>query len=97
MTRWTVPQLLHHDDGAIARCRHCGSPAVGPCARCHAPVCGNCCVLTQGGWRVFAICLTCERRGGRSLTPAWFRVLWWIAVPILLLALIVVLLAVFGP
>jgi hypothetical protein len=47
-------------------------------------VCGDCCVLTEGGARVWAICLSCEDRGGRSLRRGWIAVVGWIAVPILL-------------
>lgn len=84
--------LQHHDDGGpIARCIRCGAKAVGPCARCHEPVCGDCCVLTEGGAKVWAICLSCEDRGGRSLTRAWVRVVGWFVVPIAALALVVVL------
>ena len=86
--------LMHHDDGGgpDARCARCGAEAVGPCARCRAPVCGDCCVLTEGGARVWAICLGCEDRGGRSLRRGWTAVAMWIALPILGLALAVALL-----
>jgi len=57
---------------------HCGARAAGPCATCHQPVCGDCCTLTEGGLRVFAICLECDRKGGRSLTPAWRSLLLWL-------------------
>jgi hypothetical protein len=50
-------------------------------------------VLTEGGARVWAICLACEDRGGRSLRRAWIAVIGWIAVPIVLLAGVVALLA----
>jgi hypothetical protein len=79
--------------GSPARCIRCGASAVGPCARCREPVCGDCCVLTEGGARIWAICLSCEDRGGRSLRSGWARVIGWIAAPILALALLVVLLA----
>jgi hypothetical protein len=36
-------------------------------------VCGDCSTLTEGGAKVWAICLDCDRRGGRSLTGAWAR------------------------
>lgn len=75
-----------------ARCVRCGANAAGPCARCHLPVCGDCCVLTEGGARVWAICLACEDRGGRSLRGRWWTVVGWIAAPILLLAALVALL-----
>lgn len=57
---------------------HCGARAAGPCATCHQPVCGDCCTLTEGGLRVFAICLECDRKGGRSLAPAWKSLLLWL-------------------
>lgn len=78
---------------APARCVHCSALAVGPCARCREPVCGDCCVLTDGGARVWAICLSCERGGGRSLRSGWLAVIGWIAGPILALALLVAALA----
>ncbi|MRG96226.1 hypothetical protein [Polyangium spumosum] len=85
--------LIHHDDGPpVARCARCGAVAAGPCARCHAPVCGDCCVLTEGGARVWAICLACEDRGGRSLRNRWITFLGWIALPIAGLAVLVALL-----
>lgn len=80
--------------GSAARCVRCGAVAAGPCARCHAPVCGDCCVLTEHGARVWAICLACEDRGGRSLRGAWMAVVGWIVLPILVLAGVVVLVAV---
>ncbi len=76
-----------------ARCVRCGGAAVGPCARCREPVCGDCCVLTDGGAKVWAICLACEDRGGRSLRRGWITVVGWVAAPILGLAVIVALLA----
>ena len=79
--------------GSSARCHRCGALAVGPCARCHDPVCGDCCVLTEGGARVWAICLACEDRGGRSLRRGWGAVIGWIAVPILVLAILVAILS----
>ena len=63
--------LQHVGDDGDARCVHCGRPAAGPCASCRKPVCGDCCTLTEGGLRVFAICLECDRKGGRSLAAAW--------------------------
>lgn len=77
-----------------ARCKHCGALAVGPCARCHGPVCGNCCVLTEHGFKPYAICLSCERRGGRSLRAGWLAVLGWVLTPILLIAALLLLLGV---
>ena len=90
MRRPTIPR-----SACRARCKHCGAPAVGPCARCQKPVCGDCCVLTEGGARVWAICLGCEGRAGRSLRRGWASVIGWIAAPILALAILVALLALF--
>jgi hypothetical protein len=88
-----MPDLIGYDDGpGPAHCKHCGALAVGPCARCHEPVCGDCCVLTEGGATVWAICLSCDRRAGRSLSSGWWTVLGWIVGPIVALALLVVLL-----
>lgn len=70
----------------------CHGLAAGPCARCHRPVCGNCCVLTKGGAHTWAVCLTCNRRGGRSLSGGWIAVLGWIARPILGLVIALLLL-----
>lgn len=88
-----VTGQLQHDGDSFERCIGCGGLAAGPCARCRAPVCGNCCVLTEGGAGVWAICLSCSRRGGRSLRRAWATVLLWIAGPILLLLAAVLALA----
>jgi hypothetical protein len=85
--------LLSDGSGGVARCIRCGAVAVGPCARCHEPVCGDCCVLTEGGAKVWAICLACEDRGGRSLSRGWRAVIGWIATPILVLLLLVLLLS----
>ena len=35
---------------------------------------------------MWAICLSCERRAGRSLTSGWVIVLGWILVPFALMA-----------
>jgi len=88
-----MSMLQHSDNDALARCVHCGALAVGPCAECHSPVCGDCCVLTEGGSRTWAICVTCEKRSGRSLRSGWMTVIGWIAIPILLLLGAVVLLS----
>jgi len=83
-----VPSLM--SDGGVpdARCQLCGKTAVGPCARCRTPVCGDCCELTAGGATSFAICLTCVKHGGRSLTPAYRGLVLWIGAIILGLAAI---------
>jgi hypothetical protein len=87
---------LQSDDGgggSDERCVHCGALAAGPCARCALPVCGDCCVLTTGGIRVYAVCNACEQRGAGSLRRGWLAVLVWVAVPLVLLAAAVALLA----
>jgi hypothetical protein len=55
-------------------------------------VCGDCCVLTQGGTQVWAICLGCDRHGGRSLGAGWRMVIGWFLWPILGLFVLLVLL-----
>ncbi len=87
--------MLRHvdDDGApLARCKLCGKPAAGPCARCRALVCGDCCELTEGGATTFAICLTCVKRGGRSLTAGWLGLIGWLLAIIAGLAAVTALL-----
>ena len=81
--------------GAAARCKHCGALAVGPCAQCRGPVCGDCCVLTEGGVKIWAICLSCRDHSGTSLRQGWWMVIRWIALPLGLLLLVVVILEVF--
>lgn len=49
-------------------------------------ICGNCCTLTEGSAKVWAICLECDRKKGRSLAPAWVRLVLWLMVPLALLA-----------
>jgi len=54
-------------------------------------------VLTRGGAEVWAICLGCDRSGGRSLSSGWRMVLGWFLWPILVLfGLLIVLYAAFG-
>ena len=79
--------LQHVGDDDVARCVHCGKPAAGPCASCRKPVCGDCCTLTEGGATVFAICLECDRRGGRSLGAGWMRLLLGFGALLVVLAL----------
>lgn len=72
---------------------HCGARAAGPCATCHRSVCGDCCTLTEGGVGVFAICLDCDRKGGRSLSPAWRGLIVWLLLILGGLAAVVAILA----
>lgn len=90
-------QLQSVDDGdAPLPCAFCGRPAAGPCATCHRMVCGHCCTLTEGGIKVWAICLECDRKGGKSLRRAWVGFVAWLVVPLLLLAAVVTLLTWLG-
>lgn len=82
-------QLRTVGDDGPAPCALCGGEAAGPCARCRSPVCGDCCVLTEGTAKLWAICLRCERRGGRSLSRSWSLVGAWLLVPLLGLAVVV--------
>jgi hypothetical protein len=87
-----VGLAVDDDGGGFERCAICGTQAVGPCARCGRAVCGDCCVLTEGGAKTYAICTTCDRRGGKSLTGAWLRVAAWVLWPVLVLAAALLLL-----
>jgi len=89
-------QLQTVSDGGPARCAICGAEAAGPCARCHAPTCGDCSVLTEGGAKLWAICLRCERRGGRSLGGGWSVVGLWLVGILVALGLVVALIEVYG-
>ena len=85
------------DDGGVpVRCAICGGQAAGPCARCRRPVCGDCCVLSEGGVRTWALCLGCERRGGRSLAGPWVRVVGWVLGPVLAVLGLLLLLRLFA-
>jgi hypothetical protein len=94
-----MPGLAEHDfdSDRDARCVHCGALAAGPCARCARPVCGNCSVLTEGGMRTYAICIACDRTVGRSLVNSWLTVIYWVALPLVALALLVAMLALVVP
>ena len=66
--------------------------AAGPCATCGRPVCGECCTLTEGGVKVWAVCLDCDRRNrdaGRSLSRAWGGLAVWLVGILVALALAV--------
>jgi len=45
--------------------------------------------------KLWAICLTCEKKGGKSLSGGWGLVLGWIALPIVALLVAVLFLAYF--
>jgi hypothetical protein len=87
-----MTSLMSAGDPPSARCSHCGATAVGPCARCGRPTCGDCCELTEGGATVFAVCLACVKRGGRSLVPGYRGLVLWLGAIILGLAAIATLL-----
>ena len=70
--------LQHSGDDGPERCSFCAREAAGPCASCHRPVCGECCTLTEGGVKVWAVCLECDRKKGRSLGGAWGGLLAWL-------------------
>lgn len=70
-------------------CAFCGREAAGPCARCRRLVCGDCCTLTEGGVKVWAICLECDRTGGASLRKEWLGLLTWMGGGLVILATLV--------
>jgi hypothetical protein len=82
----------HGDGGGFIHCTLCGGDAAGPCARCRRPVCGNCCVLTEGTAGRWAICLDCDRRGGRNAQHGWWSLGAWLLIPIGVLAIVLALL-----
>lgn len=84
--------LSHNDGGGFVSCGLCGADAAGPCARCRLPVCGDCCVLSEGSSTLWAICLRCERRGGRNIGQGWWLLGLWVAGPLLALCGVLVLL-----
>lgn len=88
-----MPFAQQHGDDGFEHCVHCGALAAGPCARCRLPICGGCCVLTERGAGVWAICTSCDSRGGRDLRRAWFTVIGWILGPLLVLLAAVLLLS----
>jgi hypothetical protein len=53
-------------------------------------------VLTESGLTVWAICIRCERRDGRSLGSAWGGFLLWLVGILVVLGLIVAALGWFG-
>ena len=86
-------ELRHVEDDGPLRCSFCSNEAAGPCATCKRPVCGDCCTLTEGGAKTWAICLECDRKGGRSLTRAWMGLGTWLVGILVLLAGAVALMA----
>jgi hypothetical protein len=79
-------QLLLAGDDGPTRCSFCPREAAGPCASCHRPVCGDCSTLTEGGVKIWAVCLECDRTKGRSLRSAWSTLVLWLVGILLALA-----------
>lgn len=89
---------LQSDGGdGIERCAFCSADAAGPCASCRRSVCGDCCVLTSGGAATWAICLSCDRKKGRSLGGRWGGFGLWLVGLLVVMAAIVALLELFAP
>jgi len=88
--------VSHGDDDRYERCAFCSGDAAGPCASCARAVCGNCCTLTEGGAKVWAICLECDRKKGRSLSGAWSSFGLWLVIVLVVLGAIVFALERFG-
>ena len=84
-----MPSLQQSGDDPVTRCTFCSEMAAGPCASCKKPVCGDCSTLTEGGAKLWAICLDCDRRGGRSLRAPWIGLLLWMLGLLVALALLV--------
>lgn len=78
------------DGGGFEHCASCGALAAGPCARCRKPLCGDCCVITRHGATPWAICTSCAHRGGTSLRGPWLGLIAWLALPLVVLAVLVV-------
>lgn len=95
--RGVTGELLTVGDDGPERCAFCRAEAAGPCASCHRSVCGDCCTLTEGGARVWAICLDCDRKKGRSLGGAWRGFGAWLAAILVVMAAIVGLLEWLSP
>jgi hypothetical protein len=55
-------------------------------------VCGECCTLTEGGTRLWAVCLDCDRKKGRSLTGVWRGFGVWLVGLLLVMALVIAIL-----
>jgi hypothetical protein len=55
-------------------------------------VCGDCCTLTEGGTRLWAVCLDCDRKKGRSLSGAWRGFGVWLVGLLLVMALVIAIL-----
>ena len=53
-------------------------------------VCGDCCVLSDGGASTFALCTTCEKRGGASLRPGWLGLVLWLGAVVAVIAAVAI-------
>ncbi len=84
--------LQSHGGDDSERCAFCSAEAAGPCASCRRSVCGDCCTLTEGGAQVWAICLACDRKGGRSLSGRWLGFGLWLLGLLVAMATLIVLL-----
>ena len=62
----------------------------------YQPTCGDCSVLTEGGAKLWAICLSCERRGGKSLRSGWSVVGLWLIGTLAVLGGVVALIETYG-
>lgn len=60
-------------------------------------VCGDCCTLTEGGTRVWAVCLDCDRKKGRSLSGAWRGFGVWMLALLVGMAILVAVLEHYWP
>lgn len=84
--------LQSHGGDDVERCAFCAAEAAGPCASCRRSVCGDCCTLTEGGAQTWAICLECDRKGGRSLSGRWLGFVLWLIGLLVAMAVLVALL-----
>jgi hypothetical protein len=68
-------------------CVYCHAPAAGRCGTCHALICADCAELAPGLSRPLALCKKCATRP----PAAGLRLLGWLVVPALVLAVLVLL------
>ncbi len=53
-------------------------------------------MLTEGGSKLWAICLRCEKRGGKTLLPGWVVVGAWLLGILAALGGLVALIEIYG-
>lgn len=53
-------------------------------------------MLTEGGAKLWAICLRCEKRGGKSLVAGWVIVAAWLVGILAVLGGVVALIEIYG-